>query len=383
MDINIINLPIIVLDNIFFFITDTETYNNVRLTCKSFYHLLKLLKKFDNNTLVEIFSIIDKKKHGFHIKWNHSTELKMICQYHNDKLTNNYLEFFDNGFVKKKVIYNDGMKMGIEKKYYNNGFIKSMTNYCNNKIIGTRCIYNKKGMLQFTIEYHKVYDLIFVTKYSKNKIVMQGHFYKNKLHGLVKYYKNNYRYSYDYFLGNLRSITNYKNDNLKEKINLKNGVKEGYHYIWSDDNILNKVYHYKNNCLDGVTKIWNNKTCYSEQISYKKNLLHGNYVFDSRYKYRIIPHKNGFIDGIYKETLKLCNIQYDIKFENNRFSGIYNKYYCKRIDTRIIIYNNHFKIYKYRINKSIQYIVKKLDNTIHYEYYNLCNKLIYQYNYQL
>ena len=145
----------------------------------------------------------------------------MICQYTKDKLINNYLEFFDNGFMKKKVVYNEGMKMGIEKIYYDNGALNSITNYYNNKKIGTRYIYNKKGILQFTQAFLTTHDLVFITKYTKNKIVIQGHFYKNKLHGLIKYYKNNNRYSYNYSYGELNLLLIIKMIILKKKFILK------------------------------------------------------------------------------------------------------------------------------------------------------------------
>ena len=62
---NIINLPITILDNIFGNINDTESYSSIRISCKSFYFLLKEVKRYYNNkALKELFVYSDGALNG-------------------------------------------------------------------------------------------------------------------------------------------------------------------------------------------------------------------------------------------------------------------------------------------------------------------------------
>ena len=49
-----INLPIELIEKILDTITDTKTYKNSRLVSKYWYHYLRVLKKFENNSLINL-----------------------------------------------------------------------------------------------------------------------------------------------------------------------------------------------------------------------------------------------------------------------------------------------------------------------------------------
>ena len=50
-------LPITVLDNIINNISDTYTYGNLRLSCKSLFYLMNVVKRYyNNNNLKEQFT---------------------------------------------------------------------------------------------------------------------------------------------------------------------------------------------------------------------------------------------------------------------------------------------------------------------------------------
>ena len=101
---NIIHLPIFILDNIFEFLLDTNSYKNCRITCKSFYYLMPTIKRyFEDGMLSELFVYKNNLLNGYHIKWFKTGIIKKICYYLNSNKDNFYFEYYSTSNPKKII----------------------------------------------------------------------------------------------------------------------------------------------------------------------------------------------------------------------------------------------------------------------------------------
>ena len=103
---NIIDLPITIIDNIIGNINDTETYANIRLTCKSFYYLMDSVKRFySNKSINELFFMRNNSINGYYMKWYNNGNMEKMYFYINNEKHGNCKIYYDNSVIKKDTKY--------------------------------------------------------------------------------------------------------------------------------------------------------------------------------------------------------------------------------------------------------------------------------------
>jgi len=382
---NIIDLPITIIDNIIGNINDTETYANIRLTCKSFYYLIKEIKRYYNNkVLKELFIFRNGLLNGYHIRWYINSKILSMGFYINSKKEKEYLEYYSSGNIKLVQNYVNDMLHG-EEKYYSNydQLLLRKCEYEKNKKINTELIYNIYG----EIMYEKTYlnNNIVNIKYYNNHKIITGTFINNILHGrlIIEYfYSNNVIINYNKIIkqfncGELISISKYKFNNLIEKFYIKNGKKNEWNIKWDDDNNIKLLCYYKDNKYNGKLKMWNSNR--TESIEFIDNIPNGLYKSQSEFVSRVIPFKNNIMDGYVCEKINTINLKYLIKFNEGIFDHIIKKSTSSYI-IEIFLDKDYFSYTKYSNNGNKILSYKLIQNYINFTIYDSKQEKIYDYS---
>jgi len=379
---NIIDLPITILDNIIGNINDTETYSNIRLTCTSFYYLLREIKRYyKNKALKELFIFKNGILHGYHIKWYVNLRIMSMAFYINSKKENEYTEYYSSGNLKLVKNYYNGLLHGEEKEYsnYEQALLRKCE-YDHNIKINTEHIYNKYGEIVFEKKY--LSDSIVTIKYYTKLKHITGTFINGILHGkhITEYfYENNVILNYNkiiktYDYGELTSVTKYKFNHLIEKINIKNGKKNDWAFKWDDNHHLKSLCYYKDNKYNGKLKLWNKNSV--ESLDLIQNIPSGFYKSKSQFINKTIPYSNNTINGYVLESIHTINIKYLIKFKHGFFDHIVKKS-TSNYHIEIFLDNDYFSYTKYNSNHQKCYDLKLIQNYITFSAYNIYNEKIY------
>ena len=108
---------------------ENKFYNAGRLIQKQEYFKNKVLEKFTNRSYFEIKNKGEKSYTKIYFdkvfEYYLTGELKSIATLNEDeKRTDKFIEYWENGFVKKEGEYKDGVKNGIFREYHQNGNTK-------------------------------------------------------------------------------------------------------------------------------------------------------------------------------------------------------------------------------------------------------------------
>lgn len=373
---NIVDYPLLILDNIFSHINTTDDHYNIRLTCKSFYNIVNCIKRYYlNKNIKELFFIINNKVNGYYITWHNNNIIHKFYFYSNNKKTDSNKVYYNNGNLKQDTLYKDNLKNGIEKNYRVNGGLYSIVYYKYNNKISER-IYNIDGSLEFVKTYYNdtYYDLL---KYKNDSIFISGTFIDNKIHNKLTIYFIDKKIIYKYNYGVLISKYIFDiHDNLIEKNNFKNNFNNGLCYTWYSNNNLKSIKCYNNNILTKIYS-WSINHFNRKIININNNKLNGEYKIIGECIDFILPYKNNKLNGYIIIDYKMIDQKILIKFKNNVFANIYKKIYKKygkRVE--IIISNDYVSYIKYYTNGSKNYILKKKNNIYNFKYYNRDKKLI-------
>jgi len=179
--------------------------------------------KFIVKEKIKKVPVLDEHKVLEDIEESKVTTVDEKCYYKYDMspVTGTVIGHHENGQLKVKATYKDGIRDGSYKLWWNNGRLKLEMTYKNGKENGLRKYWNDKGGLGSTMTY-----------------------VNGKINGISK------SWFYD---GNLWGVGEYIL-----------GKEEGVHKMWTyDDNnsyILWSLYTYKNGQLDGESKLWHDET---------------------------------------------------------------------------------------------------------------------------
>ena len=100
---------------------------------------------YNNGILKMEIEKIAGKLNGKSKFFDQSSNLISIANYSQNILHGNWEEYYKNGIIKYKVLYNYGFKHGTEIRYYENGNIKSETRYNNGDIISETLRWDNEG----------------------------------------------------------------------------------------------------------------------------------------------------------------------------------------------------------------------------------------------
>lgn len=375
---NIIHLPISVLDNIVNQICETKGYASIRISCKSFYFLLPEVKRYYiNKRIREVFVFTNHILNGYHITWYVNKNVSKMVMYLNSKKNNQEVSYFPTGNIERISIYQNGKLNGIEKIYSN--YEKKLiryTEYKNDKKINEELIYNNKGFIMYKIIHidDNVYTIYY---YDSNYRVIIGNFVNGILQGKhtsklvnpdnINYYKfdkkvNKYNY------GHLDSMSLYHKDTLIENFTIKNGKKHGWAYNWYSNHKLKAMAFFNQNKYEKKYKIWNKNFDTVETFNFKNDKLNGLYKSSSIYTEKTIPYVDNLIHGYVEEKIKSCLYNSKIKFKNNNFAGIIK---IEKDFTKVEIYLDfdYFIYTKYAYNKK-KFTLKIINNMVSLMFYD-------------
>jgi len=84
----------------------------------------KIITRYANGQLKEIYYMKNGKKEGIYSLYYVSGQLKKNYNYVNDKIEGKYLYYYENGYLHVKCNYVSGKINGEYLEYYDNGKIK-------------------------------------------------------------------------------------------------------------------------------------------------------------------------------------------------------------------------------------------------------------------
>ena len=382
---NLIELPISILDAIISNINDTKSYAILRLTCKSFHNLLTEVKRFYNNkSLKEMFIFKNGILNGYHVKWYINQQLSYMGLYLDGNREKEETFYYPSGNLKISKYYLNNLLNGFEKHYTN--YNKSIIKYCeykNGDKINDEIIYNKYGDILFKKTYinNYIYKLFY---YDSNYKIIEATFINNILQGthIIKYIFSNYL-KYDSIIqkfnyGELTSYSKYFKSNLIEKFNIKNGKKNGWAFKWYNNNKLKSLSYFNQNNYNRILKLWEENGHLTESIQFDNNKPNGYYKSSSKYISRKIPYTNSKINGYVEEKIKCINLNYSIKFSNNNFDHVITKS-NDIFREEIYLDTDYFSYTKYKYNKKV-YSLKLLNNYVIISFYDKNEIKIYDYS---
>lgn len=378
--ITLIDLPIYVCEHIISFVDDTNSYKNLRISCKFFYQLMHTLKTFysQSKNLHKIIHFKSGSTHGQYISFYDNRKIFKNFNYYFGSKQGKCNIYYRSGKIKHSTNYKYGSKNGLDISYFLNGGVSTITNYKGNCKYKSEISNNIDGSLNYIIKYetpHK-YQL---TKYlTKNKLLATFDNY-NITGELVMVCKNNTilqtsNFSRSYLHGALKTFSN---GNIETLINYVNGRRNGLAYFWNNQNIQ-KMCNYKENMLHGILKYWSDDLLI--EALYKNNKLQcGSYT--SKNSTIKIDFDDEKPHGYYIEYQYDDIVRSRIKFSYGNFDKIYKKYYYTGNIHYEYFYNNEneLMITNYDINGRIKYKLIKKDNiyTIFHKYAS--ESLIYQF----
>ena len=374
--INLLDLPNIIIVRICNFITNTDDYNNFKLTNKYLCKLFSIIKRFKNNICVQEVHI--SNKYYVNILYYPNKNIKLKNKYYIDinskKIkTNLEKEYYTKGNLKRITNFKDGIKNGLEKMYYNNYIVRRQTFYKNGKKINNEFINEIDGSLKYLLNYNCAY--IYLKKYSKKDLCYDISLKNNNLHGTCKYYMyGKLRKQVQFNNGLIDGLhKNYKiigiDSIVKYDKNKKNGIFNTYNFL----KYIKITGNYKDDKLHGIISFFiGNKIIKTIQMS--NNILNGKYVEYKDNKKEYI-FKNNNLNGYYTEYYYTNRIKYKIKFCENMFGNIFKVYdMYGKLDKEFLFIDNDYIVKKY-VNNNLIYILHKISDNYYISYNNIKIKL--------
>lgn len=361
---NIIDLPKPILTNIISYLTNTNDYNNLRITNKFFYSFLDVIKKFNNNICIQEIEYND-------YKYNNK------CFYLNRqlKIENNYFlnmsnkiikhgretQYFINGKIKRISNFKNGRKDGLEQIFFDNKIVFKQVYYKNGVKKENEIINNKNGSCNFIISHNYIYQNI--KKFKRNQLSFDVILKNNNFHGDCKYY----------LYGTLRKITpfcdgllhgvykNFELHGLTTIFTYENNKKNG---IFVKTNYLNdfKIFgNFEDDKLHGLVIIFT-KNRMSKTINFDEGNINGKYIEYGENK-KEYEFKDSFLNGYINEYSYSNSLKYKIKYINDSFANIFKTYNISgKLDKEYLFMDDDYVVKKYEDN-NLLYTLYKINNS--------------------
>jgi len=368
--INICNLYDSIIINIVKYLTNSDDYNNFRMTNKKLYKLINIIRKYENNRCIQETYIENQYYINKHYFYNNNLKLQNTYVI-NDKFekfkTSTEKEYFLTGALKRISNYKNGEKEGIEKIYFENKIIRRQSFYKDGIKYRNEFINDFDGRLKYILDYNFLY--IYVKKFIRKMLCYDISIKNNNLHGECKYYNNGLmQKSINFYNGLIQGICKtYKLFGLDEIITYDNNKKNGVFLCY---NYIKKIKYcgkYKDDRLEGtINFFFANRIIKS--IEMKSGLLHGKYIEYSDFK-KHFDFKDNLLTGYYKEYRYTNILRFKIKFNEDRFDNIFKIYDIQgNLDKEYIFLDKDYIVKKYIRDRMIYSLYK-----INSEYYLLFN----------
>lgn len=204
------------------------------------------------------------------VSWD--SDRRSRSEYIVSELEKEYLSYYENGNLKEKSFYNNGVYNGECLRYYEKGSLKEKIYYEKGKAHGLDIIYNEDGSINSV------------------KIYMYGNLVK-EYNSLVKieFSDKNNKEKTTYINGVKQGVTIYESDDTKKEYFYIDGVKQGKaisfskvgreEFVYKDDIKQGEAsYHYNDgsieyyNYVDGVKQGKASYHYYSNNILFKGNV---------------------------------------------------------------------------------------------------------------
>jgi len=148
----------------------------------------------------------------------------------NNKLEGIWSRFNENGYIKERVNYNDGLRHGTHETFYDSGEIRTKANYKDGKLIGSKQSFSKDGKTNILSDRRKA-NGYWEFYHENGETESKGNYKDDIPEGLWEFY--------------------YKNGNIKERVNYNDGLRHGTHETFYDSGEINWKRNYKDGELDG------------------------------------------------------------------------------------------------------------------------------------
>ena len=374
--LNLLELPNIIIIRICDFITNTDDYNNFKLTNKHLYNLFNIIKIFENNICIQ--QCYNSYQYYINILYFPNKNIKLESKYYlDDNLdkikTNIEKEYYKNGPLKRITNFKNGVKDGLEKIYYENFVLRRQSYYKDGKKQNKELINEIDGSLRYLLNYNN--DYIYLKKYVNRDLCYDISLKNNNIHGICKYYMyGKLRKDIKFNNGLIDGFyKNYKiiglDDIITYKKNKKNGIFNKYNFL----KYIKITGNYKDDKLDGIISFFiGNKIIKTIQMS--NNIMNGKYIEYNDNK-KVYFFKNNKLNGYYTEYTYTKSVKYKIKFCENMFGNIFKVYdIYGDLDKEYLFIDNDYIIKKY-VNNNLLFILHKINDNYYISYNNIKIKL--------
>lgn len=219
-------------------IEDNEKVRNIngKLSVEDGKLFTGRLKKA-NDEYMDIYSYKDGELNGLNVIY-FKNQIKEIGHWKDGKQNGNFKLYTEEGVLVDNTNFKDGERDGVTEQYYNdNGNLRLKTNFKNGVIEGEYIVYYPNGKILSKATYKKGNPIGEYKEYYDNgNLKLEGSFNESGQNGCWKFYSENKI---------LKNIANFKDGAL-------NGIKEDYY----DNGNLWTRKEFKNNIEEGIYEVY-------------------------------------------------------------------------------------------------------------------------------
>jgi antitoxin component YwqK of YwqJK toxin-antitoxin module len=227
-------------------------------------------------------------------------KIKEEYDYEGQNKTGDYIEYYENGKIKRQGMFNANLYNGSWVYYYENGNIKAEGKFING---------NGQDVSEISGIPKNGRDGLWVFKYETGQKDQESIYKSGKINGEFKsFFKN----------GNIETIDTRVND-------IANGVYRKYF----ENGKLKEEGNFNNNKVHGIVKKYNESGNLLYEVNYDKGIKNGieREFFTSGKTKKEFQYKNGKQDGLCKDYYENGNIKSEITMRNDKAHGAVKTYF--------------------------------------------------------
>jgi|688.fasta_scaffold72338_4 antitoxin component YwqK of YwqJK toxin-antitoxin module len=214
--------------------------------------------------------------------------------------TGEYIEFYENGNIKRKGMFNDNLHNGNWVYFYENGNIRAEGEFING---------NGKDDSESSVIPRNGREGIWIFYYESGEKERESMYKSGKINGEFKLFFKN---------GKIESVNTRVND-----------FAYGAYSLYFENGELKEKGNFSNDKIDGIIKQYNESGNLLYEINYYQGIKNGTEreFFPSGKIKNEFQYKNGKQEGISKEFYENGNIKSEITMRNDKKHGAFKGYF--------------------------------------------------------
>jgi antitoxin component YwqK of YwqJK toxin-antitoxin module len=227
-------------------------------------------------------------------------KIKEEYDYEGQNKTGDYIEYYENGKIKRQGMFNANLYNGSWVYYYENGNIKAEGKFING---------NGQDVSEISGIPKNGRDGLWVFKYETGQKKEESIYKSGKINGEFKSF--------------------FKNGNIETIETDINGIANGAYRKYFENGKLKEEGNFNNNKVHGIVKKYNESGNLLYEVNFNQGIKNGTEreFFPSGKTNKEFQYKNGKQDGLCKDYYENGNIKSEITMRNDKEHGPFKSYF--------------------------------------------------------